>query len=415
MIRAPNSALTLLLLWGVLAMGSSVRAADRRSDEELVAQLVDRGFENVGVSDRADTTTIWYENRVYRHELEALGLVAFLMASSVESETVVSLVPENYGVPLIAVSAVSADWLEFLRGRQPPGWFRERVTIRPGEGEAESIRHGRPSLYHSSLWRTDLRLRPLFDFELGVSDDPFRSAFLIAPEAVMSPLPGTLLTLQVMIEIDDDLSDLPKRNVRPGRNTLSWGGWLPGRWLGAVSGGYFPRDRYGFAGQIGSLLKDGSFEITSGGDFTGLLEFLEDITLYSSLDAWSAFLAVTHRTHRLDLETTLTGARFMEGDLGVRVDLSRRFGEAALGFFGINTESDKVVGVGLRLPLPVRRWSAPSRVRFTTVPAFPFEYRDSLADVGLQVSQFDDLDRLRKRLYPTYILNNLEDFRDAIP
>jgi hypothetical protein len=86
-------------------------------------------------------------------------------------------------------------------------------------------------------------------------------------------------------------------------------------------------------------------------------------------------------------------------------------GEAAVGFFGVKTEDGEVLGVSLRIPLPGERWSRPTRVRFSTVPAFPFEYRDSLANVGLRVSLFDDLDQLRKRLYPTFVRNNLRDLR----
>ena len=110
-----------------------------------------------------------------------------------------------------------------------------------------------------------------------------------------------------------------------------------------------------------------------------------------------------------DVEATLTGARFLEGDLGLRLDLDRRYGEAEVGFFVVRTDVDTVLGLNLRLPLPVRAWSPPARIRVTTVPAFPFEYRDSLSEVGQQVSLFDDLDRLRKRLYPTFVRNNLDE------
>jgi hypothetical protein len=400
-----------LLLFGT--RGPAPAAAASSLETDVIEALVEHGFENVAVRERADSVAVWYENRVYRYELEALGIVAFLAASRTPPGTALRIVPQNYGTPLLAVEAVSADWLAFLREDRDEPWFRSRLAIRPGERE-DSIRRDRPTTHHGSFWKTDLRVRPLFDFELGIADDPFRSAFYLAPEAVVSPWPGAIATAQVAVQVYDDLDPFA-RKVRPGRNTLSWGGWLPGGMLCALSGGVLSLDRYGFAGQVGALVGRGDVEISAGGDLSGLLEFSKDITVYSNLEAWSAFLAVTHRMRGIDLATTLTGARFQEEDFGVRVDVARTFRETEISFFGISTERDKVLGVRLRVPLPVRKWWRPSRVRLSTVPAFPFEYRDSLADVGLQASQFDDLDRLRKRLYPTFVFNNLQDLRDAIP
>jgi hypothetical protein len=379
----------------------------------LIRALVEDGFENLAVRQHAGSTSVWYENRSYRDELAALGRVAFLAASDVPPEGHLELIPQNRGVPLLSVAAAAADWLAFLRGERPAGWFRERLTVRAADGGPESIRAGSPPREHLSFRRTDVRVRPLFNFELGSSFDPFRSEFQIAPEAVMAPLPGTLLSAQVIVQVDNDL-DRNAARVSPGRSTVSWGGWLPGGWLAALSGGYFSGDRYGLAGETGKLLWSGGLEVTAGGDLSGLLEFTEETTRYSDPETWSAFLGLTHRLRGVDLETSVKAARFMEQELGVRLDVARRFGEVEVGFFGIKTEQDDLVGLLLRLPLPVERWSRPSRLRLTTVPAFPFEYRDSVADVGRQVSLFDNLDRLRKRLYPTFLWNNLEDVRSAV-
>jgi uncharacterized protein (DUF58 family) len=97
--------------------------------------------------------------------------------------------------------------------------------------------------------------------------------------------------------------------------------------------------------------------------------------------------------------------------MGVRVDVQRRLGEFEVGFFGVVNEHDDVGGITLRVALPVRHYLRPSRVRLTTVPEFPLTYRESVASVAVQTSMYDSLDRLRKRLYPTYIRNNVEILR----
>jgi hypothetical protein len=312
------------------------------------------------------------------------------------------------------VSAHANDWREFLSGRLSVEAFRERVRAVPADADA-SLRAG-PSAPRANRtrWRADVRVRPLFDFQLGVVDDPFRSTERLAPEIVLQPARGVLLTGQLQVKLHDGL-DPDTRDVAPGRNTLSWGGWLPGGWLATAGGGIFAGERWGVAGEIGRQLRSGRFELRAGGDRSGLLEFRRGATFYTELDAWSAFVAVTARTERLDLEITVTGARFLEGDPGGRIDVERRFHEAEIGFFGVATHVDKVLGVSLRLPLPVREWTRPAPLRVTTVPSFPFEYRDTLNEVGQRVSFFDNGDRFRRRLYPTYVRNNLGDLRRGVP
>jgi hypothetical protein len=251
----------------------------------------------------------------------------------------------------------------------------------------------------------------------------------------MSPIYGGLITLQAGITLHEDEELDPcwplepcGATVKPVRNTVTWGGWLPGSWLTTVSGGIFPGDRYGFAGEFGKLVMNGSFEIWGGADLTGEFKFLDDVILYSNLDQWAAFGAVTHRFRGLDLESTLSLGRFYtasvfdfdanetetwENDPTIRLDFNRRMHEFEIGFFGVVNKHAEVIGLTLRIPLPVRRYLKPSILRPTTVPAFPFTYRDTVEPVGVSVSLFDDLNRLRKRLYPTFILNNVEDLRLA--
>jgi hypothetical protein len=402
----------LVILTAMLPGRDAAGSPPPRTLPPAAHALTARGFENVVVSETPETVTVWYENRIYRYEMAGLGEAASLAASDLDSTRTLIMVPENRGVAIVAVAAAAGAWRRFLAGDADASWFRSRVRIladgevpRPPSGAVRS---------NSRSWRTDLALRPLFSFELGIADDPFQYSAWLAPEAVMSPATGVLLTLQGEIRLHDDFDDFG-RDVVPGRNTTSWGGRLPGGWLGAASAGIFPNHRYGVAARTGRLFENGAFEAQIGGDLSGFLKFSRHVVLYSPLETWSAFVAGTYRTPGIDLETTVTGARFMEKRLGGRLDVGRRFGETRVDFFGIKTKDASVVGMEIEVPLPVRQWSRPGAVRVRTVPTFPLTYRESVHDIGRQVSMFDDLERLRKGLYPTFILNNLEDLRSALP
>lgn len=408
--------------WLILCILVFARAAWAQGDapegpEGVARALIDEGFENVHVQMEEGLVTVWYENRVFRHELTGMGVVALLAAPRVPAEATLELVPRNRGVPLLSVSAAARDWLGFLEGRTDAPGFRSRLVVRLGSrinGAALTA----PAARNRSYGRSDFALRPLFSFRLGLSTDTFLYTVQAAPEGTISPFYGGLVTAQLGIRIHDDQDPCGSEDpcgalVKPVRNTLSWGGWLPAQWLLAASAGLFPGDRYGVLTQAGRLFQDGRLELWAGGELTGRLQFLEDVVQYSDLGQWTAYGAATYRTSGIDLEMTLTGGRFREGELGVRVDLERRLGEFEVGFFGVVNEHEDVAGVTLRVALPVKHYRRPSRFRLTTVPAFPFTYRESVESVVVQTSMFDNLDRLRKRLYPTYIRNNLEDLRTA--
>ena len=97
--------------------------------------------------------------------------------------------------------------------------------------------------------------------------------------------------------------------------------------------------------------------------------------------------------------------------MAIRIDFERRFHEFEIGFFGSKNEFETTAGFTLKIPLPVRKYLDPSIVRPTTVPEFPFYYQDTTSPVAVELSMYDNMDRLRKRLYPTFIRTNIEDLR----
>ena len=397
----------------------------------MSARLVEHGFENVAVASDSSVTTVWFENRIYRYDMTGLGVAAMLSAAVLDTSAVLELVPENRGVALIAISAPVSAWRDFLDGRVDAATFRSTLQI-----DAHRRRSGAPLGSHGdrtnrSYGRTDVALRPLFGFQLGQGRDPFLYTLQIAPEATMSPFPGAIITLQAAIRLHDDLDpcgteDPCRPGVIPGRNTISWGGWLPAGVLSTISAGLFPGDRYGITTEVGRLVWKDQLEIWAGGDVSGKLQFLEDSIEYSSMGRWAAFLSATHRFRGLDLETTLTAGRFEEEEFAIKLEVARRIHEFEIGFFvATNPNSDlqftpyedkedrSAAGVNLRFALPVARYMRPRIVRPTTVPEFPFTYKSTVDPVAVQVTPYDNLDRLRKRLYPTFVWNEIEDLRAA--
>jgi len=431
--HVPTTLLACLvgILANLVAVGPATAEPENDSGRaRLVQVLVERGFENVAVEEAPGRVTIWFESRLYRYPMVSLGAVVDRAAPLVDSLSVLEIIPQNRGIALLSLSAPARTWRGFLAGTVTEAEMNAALRV------DDTTRLGglplrTPGLRkeNRSYLRTDLELRPLFSFNLGTYYDPFEYQAALAPEAVMAPFHGGLVTLQAEIFLHNDFDPcggvpgIPHcgQDVIPGRNTLTWAGWLPSAWLFTVSGGIFPgasESRYGFAGELGKLFLDGQLEAKGGGDLTGRLQFLQDTVVYSNLGTWSAFGAATWRTRGLDLATTFTLARYWEESVGARLDFRRDFHEFRIGLFGLRSDLFQVNGSGewvggftLDVPLPVRKYARPRTVRLTTVPDFPFAYRNSTHAVGLSVNPYDNLDRLRLRLYPTFVRNNLKDMR----
>lgn len=419
--RGPVLALVLLLLLLAGAPPLPAAAAAQSTSGAVAERLVELGFENVRVLAGPDgRLEVRFENRVERWELPAIGRVArealdVLSAGAPGAGARrLALTPQTRGIPVVTLEADAEAWAGFLAGRLTEEAFRTQLEIRrptlgggatPVEGEDTGRRN-------PSRFRVDVALRPLAELQLGIADNPFQTGFWAAPELTVSPATGLLLTLQGRVELQDEFDEYVAP-VHPGRNTLSLGLALPGGFDLAASAGYFPEYRYGVGGELGRFLdRNGYLEARVGGDYSGFLKILDaGTTSYSDPGAWSGVGTLIARAPGRDLELSAQAGHFYSGDVGVRVDLVRRFGEVDLGLFGITTDEGDVGGFRFSVPLPARGYSRPRAFRPTTVPSFPFEYREDVGAVGLRLRTYDNLDRFRRGLVPTAVRNNIGALR----
>jgi hypothetical protein len=417
----------LVLAAAGLPAGARAQAPGADSLEtRIVHAFRDLGFENLSVRRGEGTVTVWYENRVFRHELTALGAAAWMASRELPPDTRLELVIQNRQVPLLAVAAPAGEWQAFLGGG-PVDAFRGRISVETAEDAGDRIRDRKGlSRENSSRWRSDIAVRPIYSYEVGFFEENFRWAFWISPEWTMSPVQGLLFTLGVDIQLLNELepcengqrTDLVGERcpdtVYPGRATVSWGGWLPADLLGAASAGLFSDGRYGFAAEMSRLVLDGDLELTATGDVSGSLDFYIDGAEYSDIGPWSAFAGATYRFTGLDVEASVEGGRYMEGYFGGRLNLTRRFGEAEVGFTAAKNEIDDSVGARLKVALPLRRMPRPAVLRPATVPDISVSYTEERRSVTESVGFYDDTGALREQIYPTYIMNNLDVLRTGV-
>ena len=415
----------IVLLLSVAVMGSFVSEARegmscQTSEAALAGEihklLVQEGFENVAIRldvDEKQEVTIEYENRRYRYELRAMGLVCRLVASLCPGIDWLTLIPKHRDIPLVMVRISLPDYEGFTRGEIATSDFASRIEIsqdiriaEPGAG-ATSYQTGSGN---GSSGKIDLFIHPDVNVRLGNYDDPYKWQLNIIPEMCSFPFKGTQASIELIIPLKNELGE-EGDDIRPGKVMLNHTRRLGGQIFGSLSVGYFDLHRYGISAELLRFLLNGNLSVSARVDYTGFLIYMDKRWFYSDLNKWTYLLSGVYQFSALDFSVGLSHGRFIMGDVGWRVDALRSFGEIDIGFFAIQTDAEKIGGLNFRVPLYPMRRSAPHRMRVSPPLYLSRCYRYRYTDYGTGISTGSSLRDFNKRLTPGYIRNHVEEFR----
>lgn len=375
--------------------------------EELTTALVTHGFENVMVSGRSGgTVRIYYENRVYRYQLRAMGIVLALANETLQAPWTTEMIPLKAGVPIVSVTSRSDDYTRFTSGAVDEKAFAASLIIStdPAVPDLQGSENG-------SFRRVDVSAGPTFNVELEQLDDSMRGQLNIVPQIEAGVAKGILATAQLVIPIVNEFEE-EASGVRPGRATLDWL-HRHGPAVGLFRAGIFNPERYGLSLEAGRWAWGDRFLLTARGDFTGKLALLDGVWEYSDIDVFTYSVGAQYMYPFLDVAVKASFGRFLGEEEGGRFDLRRALGELEIGFFAIKTESESLGGILLDVPLPLARYSKPSGVRFKTVPTLTWEYRAEVTRAGKMPGGGLSIEKLYKGLAPTFIRNNVSEWMEA--
>lgn len=417
--------LFILFLLPIVGIGSSFsetrgESKYKTNELEFIGEiqklLVQQGFENVVVRLRVKPKKeliIEYENRRYRYEMRAMGVVCALVSSKIKHIDWLTLIPKNRDIPLVQVRIHLQDYDSFIKGEISTKIFASRLEISQNLLSNESG-NGNTSLQtnqtNDSFRKIDLFINPDINARLGNYDDPYKWQLNIIPEISSFLFKGMKATAELIIPLENELGE-EGDDIRPGRVVLNQTLRFPDHIFGSFSSGYFAPNRYGFSAEILKFLLNGNLSFGAKVDYTGFLLYMDKRWFYSDLNKWTYFLNGTYRFSPLDFYVSLSQGRFLLGDVGWRIDVLRSFGETDIGFFAIKTRAETIGGFRLRLPIFPMRRLAPYRIRASPPLYFDRTYRYSYTDSGTSISTGCSLRDFMKKLVPSYIRNNIEEFK----
>jgi hypothetical protein len=352
--------------------------------ETLVEALVGHGFENVRAAWHGDTVDVTYENRRYnREEWDALGVVLGEMARRAGGARVLRATALRVDLPVLQVATSVAAVAGLVDGSLGDAAFAAQAVVRhPAEAPVRGAAANR------SRFRADVTVRPRVDHIL-LSEVSVAEARVIAlPEATVQLGRGVSVTGRKTVPVGETRL-FPEGYVEPNADQLAVHVTRPGipfvtRGGGALTqvsvGQFAPRARGG-AVSTDVVLGDGRWSV--GGVAAAFGE------TFTAVERSVLLGSVRYRHAPLDLAASVTAGRYFHGDVGATAELERRFGLLEVALFARGTETAKVAGYRVSLPLTGRRDARPRAVRARLPEYYDFSHWKTVLDPVVGVTRTD--------------------------
>jgi hypothetical protein len=383
----------------------------------------------VSLQEQSTAVVVEYENRRYnRDELHGLGVVLGLTATRTPPLVrSMSIIVKEVNTPVLQLSTMMDDYLAFVNEQMSAQAFARLVHITQQVQKPAEL--GTPiattAIRNRSWFKVDAILRPgiqtIILSELSRAD----IRFSLLPDAFMHLTPGTVVNVRGNIPITqtsgfrEPLGD-PQVDRVLGHQALR----LPlGKWSRVATGmtqlsiGRFTEEEVGIANETAFTLLEGTLF------FKGTLARVG--SSFDDIDRWIALANGRVRYPPWDLTLSVTGGRFLDGDDGIDVDLSRFFGTTEIGFFLRHSESGSLAGIRLGIPLTPAKELKPWYFRPRLPELFTYEQRTTVftdrnilrTDIARMLPLGHNIERIywnRDRLYPAYIRRHVDLLKHAV-
>ena len=320
--------------------------------QQLKQALINDGFENIVVGFNSNTVFVNFENSVFnRNDIDAIGLVLGRISEIITAEhSQFNVQLAKTDIPLIAIKGSVANYREFITAGVAPDLDikQGKATIPSGvtwAGMAEASPYFKPRLELSPvLSNTYATEYGVLDYSLGIKAD------------IDLPLwqgAGINVAAQTIVEESDDFEqwgvfDIYSLDEGIVNASFYQGFALPYGFYNQTQLGIFT-DYYDYkfiSNETAWLSPEGRHKITAK------LAYFD----YQDYQASREYQTLSYQYNWIEQDVTLhaTAGNYFYGDSGVKLESRFWFGDAYIGIFYQNTDTQKA-GVALNIPLTPRK------------------------------------------------------------
>ncbi|MDZ7330343.1 MAG: YjbH domain-containing protein [candidate division KSB1 bacterium] len=405
----------LMFMWGSLFLFfvSGRASQPNRMDLNTAVvtcqnDLIAAGLENIEIQ-VASGPTIWisYENRRFRNEVLALGVVLVSSAHRFSSCHRIVLIPKyrNVTIKYIIVEREGFEqWLqdqisltEFLAGVSI-GWYPLSPAPYPGYIAPER---------QSSAFKFDLSFIPGCNAQFAQPKDPAQLQFNVTSNISFTVAKGFQMNGQLYATIYDEFQRFGHKN-QTGFLQIQQLIRLPYQSFLSLSAGRFEFGCYGISSQLRHFLWRDRVSFSARIDWVDAHSIGQWLSISRPISNRYSYLFQTdYRFEPVDVHFRVSWGRYLLGDSGWRIDIMRRFRELELEFMGVWSQSlEFLTGMTVRIPFPMIRQAMPSRFRLTSPRSIIWDYRYLPCYDGLILNTGESFERVADQLTLSFIRAN---------
>ncbi len=383
-------------------------------DSQLAFEALEQqGFENISIKiTDSSLVIVSYENRIYRNETLAMGVVATVLSKRLPAFADFAFIPLHGGIPLGVVRFSNRDFTDFVENRSSLQEFAATLTVEDYSDQLKGIEFSKR--HRSSRRKIDLTFYPGMSAQFGNFDDHQKYYFSLIPDISMMLWNGFYLRSQVEIPIWNEIM-VYSNEVRPRLITATQFLRLPKSGFAAVHMGIFPPDRWGVSSEVSYYLCKRLFRLGAIVDNTGFLLYQNKTLTYSSLQQSTYRLYGWFYPNFYNVQVGVNYSKYLSGDKGFGVRVNRYFLDTKIGFEAAKTDQDYFAKIHLSIPLLSQRRSSPGFIRIRPPWRYNWSYYSTsdaetigkLTETGRRVLPGVTIEAFGKNIYPAYIKNNL--------
>lgn len=341
---------------------------------QIAESLKELGIENIRTANVNDETIIAFEDNVYRGTYRGIGKVISTALNGIAKDRELQLVVLDNNIPQLCITLPINLVNGFKEGKISITEIYRQMGMSCDTEEAMKKLKKSHKVINSSAGKVDLVIYPEVKLENSGFKELYTYYVNLAPAVEMALWKGAELTAQVVFPVATNLHGQYGK-IRPGVMTLAQEFYFGKSFLGRVVAGNFTDNRMGAQAELRWRSTTGRYE----------LDALAGTTVQSILtdeDGWyisrkvrvNAAVKASYYEPHYNLQFDLQASRYMYGDIGIRGDCTRHFGDYSIGVYGLYTDGEVNGGFHFAIPLPGKKWSRNRGIRVRQADFFSMEY-----------------------------------------
>ncbi len=324
--------------------------------------LWEEGFEDIQTIVKGDTLYLSIEDRAHRGTFRGAVAALRLINESQPDVQYVEMLLTDYKMPQLIVHAL----------RREGTWD---VSVDRQMEQAQKVLKGvKPRA--SSTGRIDITVFPMISLVNNKLDHLFDYCISIAPAFATTLWKGSRVTLQPIFPILNNLDpDETQRYIQIGQANLSQQILSTSRWHASAAIGFFHAERAGLQAKVTfHVLRNLDLSINAGYTYGVNYTKQKGFGFIRDSQRLNFMAHASYYEPRTQLQIELLGGRFLYGDYGGRLDVTRHFGEFAIGVYGILTGGEYNAGFHFAIPMSGKRQRRKAFVRLRLPEYYAVEY-----------------------------------------